>query len=98
MAQFKLNPTQGLAFEIKLRGTPQFNFHTISNNKINPNRIRLNKVEPKKSNNSKYSHSSNTLSLIQIKVLITRIFEKAEILLKLIFTALPRIFFEIHIF
>jgi len=51
MAQFKLNPTQGLAFEIKLRGTSQFNFHPISYNKINPNPNRINKVEPDKSNN-----------------------------------------------
>ena len=44
---FKLNPTQMLEAEIKLRGTPRFNFHTNSYNKINPNpNSNLNKVEP----------------------------------------------------
>ena len=33
--------SQVLAFEIKLRGTPQFNFHTNSHNKINQNQIRI---------------------------------------------------------
>jgi len=38
---FKLNPTQVLGDEIKLRGTPQFNFHTNSHNKINTNRNQI---------------------------------------------------------
>ena len=68
MAQFKLNSTQGLAVEIKLRGTPQFDFHTIfTQNKSNSNsnkqgRFNLNPI------NSKYSHTSDTLSLIILEI------------------------------
>ena len=52
MTQSKLNPTQVLGDEIKLRGTPRFNFHTSPHIKINPNPIRIKQVEPNKSNNS----------------------------------------------
>ena len=63
MVHFKLNPTQELAFKIKLRCTHQFNFHTnFQTRKMNPIRIPINKVEPKK-------------SLFIFKILITRILE-----------------------